>query len=273
MPKIINIPPPISLAPFVRHYSFLQFNTHSREVRWPRYSGPEMCLLFFLEALPKSIGKDHPALCKSESTCSLLKGISTRFNGTWIFCGEYSIFRIHFTPNGFYALFQLPIQEFRNKLIGAQEVFGKTIVDLHVRLRNELCTVEMATLTDAYLETFLLNCNSRRAKNDLSFIANSILKNNCTIPIEQYAAMMKMSVRNFERQFARQVGVSPKLYCRLLRFNRAIEKKLMDPSKGWTEIALDCGYYDQMHMVHDFKKFTGSNPTALFQDITANASN
>ena len=88
------------------------------------------------------------------------------------------------------------------------------------------------------------------------------------LSIEQYAYKANMSVRNFGRRFTEQVGVSPKLYCRLLRFNNAVNAKLKQPQSIWTSIAYECGYYDQMHMIKDFKEFSNVNPSALFPSNT-----
>ena len=265
MPKIANISPGVSLSPFVRNYSLLKFNTHQLELSWPRYSGPEMCLLFFLDALPKSMGNGNSDFPEYESKRSLLKGISTRFNGKWKFNGAYSIFRIHFTPNGFHSLFRLPLKEFTNNIVDAQTVFGSKI-SLHCeQLRKAQTVYNMATLTDEFLKAYVIQNEKHILKKGLILVSEAIFQSNCAVPIEQYASLANMSLRNFERKFTQQVGTSPKLFCRLLRFNSAIELKLMAPEKCWTRIALECDYYDQMHMVHDFIKFAGSSPTKLFE--------
>jgi AraC-like DNA-binding protein len=124
----------------------------------------------------------------------------------------------------------------------------------------------MAALTDAFLKVYLLPKNIKADKSGLALVSNIILKSNCSLPIEQCAAKAKMSLRHFERKFREQVGTSPKIFCRLLRFNRAVELKLRAPEKCWTTIALDCDYYDQMHMIRDFKKFAGCSPTQLFEN-------
>lgn len=268
MPKIVNIPPCVSLSPFVRNYSLLKFNTHQLERCGPRYSGPEMCLLFFLNALPKSMVITHNESPEYESKRTLLKGLSTRFNGTWRYKGAYSIFRIHFTPHGFHSLLRLPLKEFTNNILDAQTVFGKEISVHCEQLRRAQTINKMAALTDEFLEAYIIKSKERAAKKGLALVADAILRSNCAISIEQYASLANMSLRNFERKFAQQVGTSPKMFCRLVRFNRAIELKLMAPDKCWTSIALDCDYYDQMHMVHDFIKFAGTSPTNLFENIS-----
>ncbi len=70
-----------------------------------------------------------------------------------------------------------------------------------------------------------------------------------------------MSVRTFERRFTEQVGVAPKMYLKLFRLNQALHLRLLSPAKSWTAIAHECGYFDQMHFIKDFKQFTGLTPT------------
>lgn len=266
MPKILNIPPSIFLAPFVRTYTLLKFNTYQKELCWPCYSGPEMCLLFFLEEHPKGLPINGNDSSDNKSKRALLKGLFTRFSGSWKFKGEYSIFRIQFTPNGFHSLFGLPLKEFTNKIVDAQTVFGKEITLHCEQLQQTQNIFKMAALTDEYLKKYVTQNKATARKNGVDLVSNAILRSNCSVPIEQYAAMAKMSLRNFERKFRKQVGTSPKTFCRLLRFNRAIQLKLMSPEKCWTSIALDCDYYDQMHMIKDFKKFAGASPTKLFEN-------
>jgi methylphosphotriester-DNA--protein-cysteine methyltransferase len=59
------------------------------------------------------------------------------------------------------------------------------------------------------------------------------------------------------------VGVSPKLYARIARFEAALESKALSTSDSWTDVAHHLGYFDQMHLIHDFKEFSGDIPTNL----------
>jgi hypothetical protein len=58
-----------------------------------------------------------------------------------------------------------------------------------------------------------------------------------------------------------QVGMRPKLFMRIARFEAALQNKARFVAKPWTDVAHEFGYYDQMHMVHDFAEFTGGTPT------------
>ena len=76
-------------------------------------------------------------------------------------------------------------------------------------------------------------------------------------------------MRQFERRFCELVGVTPKRYARIVRFDAALRAKMAVPKRAWTDIAHEIGYYDQMHMVHDFRRFSGESPTNYFARFKA----
>jgi AraC-like DNA-binding protein len=80
------------------------------------------------------------------------------------------------------------------------------------------------------------------------------------------AGRADLGLRRFERRFVRQVGVSPKLFA---RFEAALDRMAHSPQGSWTEVAHRSGHYDQMHMVHDFSRFTGETPTRTLQHFEA----
>jgi AraC-like DNA-binding protein len=69
-----------------------------------------------------------------------------------------------------------------------------------------------------------------------------------------------MSPKRFTERFKAQVGLTPKQYCRLLRFQRAVQAAHADATVDWTAVALACGYFDQAHFIHDFREFSGLTP-------------
>jgi len=72
-----------------------------------------------------------------------------------------------------------------------------------------------------------------------------------------------LSERQFERQFRKFSGFSPKLFSRIVRFQSALTQ-YGNNEKSLTEIALETGYYDQSHFIHDFKEFSGYHPKQYF---------
>src|SRR5678815_1036701 len=87
-----------------------------------------------------------------------------------------------------------------------------------------------------------------------------LLRLNGNTPIEQIASLACLSIRQFERVSKERVGFSPKLFSRLVRFSSAYRMRENFPLLSWTSIAYDCGYFDQMHLIRDFKEFAGVAP-------------
>ena len=76
-----------------------------------------------------------------------------------------------------------------------------------------------------------------------------------------------LSVRQFERQFLSAVGIAPKLFCRMQRFQRVFPA-LEEARSGWADLAARCGYYDQAHLIRDFREFAGKPPAVLLATET-----
>jgi AraC-like DNA-binding protein len=66
-----------------------------------------------------------------------------------------------------------------------------------------------------------------------------------------------------------QVGISPKRYCRIRRFQQALTRTGRGRPVDWSQVALDCGYYDQAHFIHEFRSFSGLTPTGYQASQTA----
>jgi AraC-like DNA-binding protein len=70
------------------------------------------------------------------------------------------------------------------------------------------------------------------------------------------------SERHFSQRFREEVGLSPKSWCRLRRFQRALQQLHAGEQVRWAEMALDCGYYDQAHFANEFRAFSGLDATS-----------
>lgn len=84
--------------------------------------------------------------------------------------------------------------------------------------------------------------------------------------VDVLAQNANMSMRNFERLFNLVTGIAPKLLCSITRFNHALELKVQNPKMAWTSVAHQSGYFDQMHLIKDFKRFSGDTPKTLLKD-------
>jgi AraC-like DNA-binding protein len=78
----------------------------------------------------------------------------------------------------------------------------------------------------------------------------------------QVARDTGLSRRRFGALFRDEVGLTPKLYCRLCRFRQVVRRIALGAPIDWSGLALDGGYYDQPHMAHEFREFSGISPGA-----------
>jgi transcriptional regulator GlxA family with amidase domain len=84
------------------------------------------------------------------------------------------------------------------------------------------------------------------------------------VSIEDLATGTRLSSRQLEPKFRERVGISPKKLCRNIRFKNVFKHLTDFPAENWASVALACGYYDQAHMIRDFRHFTGVSPTVYF---------
>ena len=101
----------------------------------------------------------------------------------------------------------------------------------------------------------------------ISRAAHGIILTGGRARISALAASAGLGVRQFERRFLHQVGMRPKLFARIARFEAALEYKARFGARSWTDVAHTFGYYDQMHMVHDFAEFTGATPSETLNQL------
>lgn len=167
---------------------------------------------------------------------------------------------VKFKQGGFFRLFKIPFTEFNNECHNARTVLGKSFAILHESILN----AENVDLKVRLVEAFLLKkAASSSSSMPIDRIIDHIFINNGNIPIMDLASNACMSIRQLQRKFLEQFGLSPKHYSRLIRFNNAHRMKILSPDLTWGEISIRCGYFDQMHMIRDFKSIAALNPCQL----------
>jgi AraC-like DNA-binding protein len=86
--------------------------------------------------------------------------------------------------------------------------------------------------------------------------------------IRWVADQLGVSHKHFIGEFRREVGLAPKLFCRIQRFQRALVQAQSGAKLDWADIACQCGYFDQSHFVHDFQAFAGLTPSIFLERRT-----
>lgn len=260
MVTTIEVAPSPFLAPFVRCYSYREFDTRGADFTKPWHAVHEITMPFFFNALPvKLVNLQTGEIVKRGTRCGVI-GLTTQYNGEMTFNGRYAFFQISFRPNGFHKIFGLPPTEIPNQIIYGDDIFDSRFKILFEQLSAAVGLNEMGALANTYLLSFIKKQKTVVSRDAITWSSNYIVRNGGLVNIEKLANNANMSLRSFERNFTREVGVTPKLYGCITRFSHALALKLKTPHKDWTSIAFKAGYFDQMQLIKDFKRFSGSTP-------------
>jgi AraC-like DNA-binding protein len=173
------------------------------------------------------------------------------------FGGHVLAFAIFFKPLALWQLFRIPPSILTNKVYDAVDLLGKEIQNLWSMLAESRTFQEQACSVEEYLLPFAINA---LARTYMMKTAQYMTRQRGVTRIGELAFHSGLSVRQYERRFAEEVGLTPKLFARVTRFGMALDKKRLAPDLSWTSVAHELGYFDQMHMVRDFQSLGGNAP-------------
>jgi methylphosphotriester-DNA--protein-cysteine methyltransferase len=167
---------------------------------------------------------------------------------------------VHFKPGGAFPFLGFPYTELHNKHITLAELWGERRAGRLLCLLNEAPTVEQKFRT---LERWLLGIASQPFRHHpaVTFAVEKFRKDPGFSSSAKVADSVGFSQRRFIELFRNEVGMTPKLFCRVERFQHVIHAIGQKTEVGWIDLALDHGYSDQSHFNHDFREFSGLRPT------------
>ena len=262
-----EITPSPALALFVRCYTYREFNTNGLDFIKPWHAEHKISMPFFFKAIPvKLVDTQTQKIIKTGKPTGLT-GLCTKYNGEMTFNGSYAFFEIIFKPHGFHKIFNIPSHEIIDKIIWGEEIFKQDHQLLLEQLYYAKEVIEMADLVNEWLLQYLNKQKCVDYKDRITAAANLIIKKAGLISMNDLACYINMSTRSFERHFNEEIGISPKHLCCITRFNHALELKLRKPNIDWTSVAHQSGYFDQMHLIKDFKRFCGEAPASLLKHV------
>jgi AraC-like DNA-binding protein len=181
---------------------------------------------------------------------------------------DFGIFGFYLYPHALSQLFCLPANELTNQSVDMKTLCGKDGEILEEKIMLASNNYQRVQLICDFLQARLKNIKTeyKTIFSSIKAIANS----HQLTSVKALAENNFLSIRQFERRFKEFSGFSPKLFLRIVRFNSVIKRNFQNTSL--TQIAYECGYYDQSHFIHDFQKFSGYNPKDFFKLETVGAS-
>ncbi|MGY6741151.1 MAG: helix-turn-helix domain-containing protein [Cecembia sp.] len=177
---------------------------------------------------------------------------------------DYTVAVIGFRPGGLFRLLGIPMEEIFDDGFDGFELMGSDINDIVERCAEMESLDKIHECIEHYLLGKLTKVKELLPVDQALF---QMLKYQGQMPITQVADLACLSVRQFERKCKERLGLSPKVYSRLIRFSNAYRLFERSEVPNWSEIAYLSGYYDQMHFIKDFKEFAGITPTMMEEEL------
>lgn len=243
------IPPSPVLAPFIRHYWVLNVDTlYVSERVTPIgcmqlvfHRGDRMYSLTDEDVQPRTfIGGQSSGYADLKST------------------GKVNMIVVVFHPHGLKPFFRMPMNHFFGNNISAEDLDDKSLSELEDKIQNASDDDVAVELIEEYLISRLNNFddyNYRRIREVLKVIDNQSLSH-----ISALSDAACLSYKQFGRVFAEYVGATPKEFTRIVRFQRALYLLQNNPALSQMDVVFNCGFYDQPHMIKEFKTFSGYTP-------------
>lgn len=179
---------------------------------------------------------------------------------------DFLMIQVVFQPSGLFKLTGIPAIELANSYLDAETIFSSELKKVNDRLSGASHFSEMMKIIEIFFQQLV--AKRKADTHALDQVSVLILQNPPNLSLDWLARQSFLSSKQFERKFQERIGINPKYFTRISRFDHAFRMKNRFPKKDWLSIAMDCGYYDYQHLAKDYKEFTGQTPVAFYQQET-----
>jgi AraC-like DNA-binding protein len=252
----MQVPPSIELSGFIRHYLFLDIaGSSTRKLRlFPDGSNGIVFNSYptlFLDAVPLPAAFSYGQITKyKEISCQ----------------GPTRLLIIVFHPHGLNRLLNVPASELNDKVIPLADLFGGA----GLAMQKAVAAADSLSVKLDHIEVFFRKMvGDHRSANDplVTTALNLIQRHRGVLTIRQLTGIIGCHSRQLERKFNTAVGLSPKHFCNIVRtlsFVKSLQHATCKPSL--TRSAYESGYYDQAHLIREFRKITGLTPSQYLKN-------
>ncbi len=171
--------------------------------------------------------------------------------------GNSGMIGIKLYPTTFNELFQMDVSHLTDRVVPLNQIIPDRIVGLTSLQETNISMEERSQLAEKWLleQLSMISFQDKIRKClEMIFVTHGM------IDIDQMATTIELSTRQLERLFKKVVGLTPKFYCRIIRFNYIFEV-MKEQKDSWIRTALQSGFFDQSHFIKNFKEFTGEEPS------------
>lgn len=171
-----------------------------------------------------------------------------------------SILSVWFKPGGALLFFGVPGHELHNLHLPLETLWGPQVRDLYDQLMHTRATQQrFRILEDSLLRRL---CVARERHPAIQYALQRFGKVPQTETVGHVVEAISLSATRFIQVFREDVGMTPKQFCRVQRFQHALRLIANHQCVSWADVALRCGYYDQSHFINDFRTLAGITPSS-----------
>lgn len=176
---------------------------------------------------------------------------------------DSTMFIIAFKKGMAYPFFPAPMSELTDHVVQADLLWKNFFMDLRERLFEQRSAASCFTLASTLLERKFHK--AIQINPCIAYAVDRIVAHPHSLTMQALSNEIGYSQKHFIHMFKSAVGVTPKTYLTISRFQKVIREIERRREVDWSQLALECGYYDQSHFIHEFTRFSGFTPEAYVQ--------
>jgi AraC-like DNA-binding protein len=235
---------------------------HAKEKLLPDAS---MELIIDLGEGPKRLYDNRNLECFSGYNRCWVSGMQHQFIVLGVEQGS-SMMGAHFRTGGAAPFFCFPLSELSRSVVELDLIWKREILALREQLLETPSPEEKFDLLEAYL---IVKAQSRLEPDLTVSAALQTLRSWPVLSLRELASRLGLSHKQMLARFDCRVGMTPKLTSRIFRFQKAlVAANHVKTTPDWSDLAVDCGYYDQAHLIHEFRQLAGLTPSEYLRGRT-----
>ena len=251
---VVRAPSP-ALAPFVEWIAYYDMRP---SLEWRELVLPTGTMLLVVNMAERKFRwwDGHAVATAHARRGAMLLGASA---GPFVVGGaeRVTVALVSFRPGGSYPFFEAPGSAIGEPGVELEALWGRDGAALRERLL-EASTVEAALST---LDAMLVARAARPLVADPAVVTAAAMLGRGTA-VAKVADRLGWTGRTLLRRFSEQAGLTPKRFARVRRLQRLLAGIPVDREVDWARAAVECGYFDQAHLINDFRMLTGLTPGA-----------
>jgi len=232
--------PAPDLAPWIAHYWMIRWDLRG-------------CASHVAESLP------HPNIHMIfENRVAVVCGVQTK-KFSRLLQGQSRVFGIKFQPGGFRPFYRASVSGLADRIVPAKEIFGNAVAALAAVVFSSRPDSEKIAACNHFFQQRIPNPDPSVAL--ARQLVALILAEPEIKSVDELVRRSRLGKRSLQRLFSEYVGASPKWVIRRYRLMELVEKFNSGGKLDWPQLALELGYFDQAHLINDFKAVIGHSPT------------